>query len=306
MVSQSQLIQFINCSHELKAQMKEEFYKQKIQEAKINKGTPQFNWDELPEEVEEIIIEYKEQMEYSKEHSYIHTGYISDVIDEHKITGKSVEEYLFHEYKNENGGAIPRIPNVKWDTAKFLSCVINKKSFVKHYYRRSQGTKTYPVIDMEFLRITKHKTPSLEELIVFRNKQRKKASEDRKAKNKASVSTTPESKFKVGDLIYDSECINYNDPEYRGVYHNAYIITGETKTQYRVDRIKWSIKDENGNYDTRYWYGLSKDRDTWERVKSSNFGKKANIRKLDNRWQDDNCPFNYDDYYVEQKFISMD
>ena len=76
MVSQSQLIQFINCSHELKAQMKEEFYKQKIQEAKINKGTPQFNWDELPEEVEEIIIEYKEQMEYSKEHSYIHTGYV--------------------------------------------------------------------------------------------------------------------------------------------------------------------------------------------------------------------------------------
>ena len=54
MVAENQLIQFINCSQELKEKMKEEFYKQKIQEAKDKKGTPLFKWDELPEDVEKI------------------------------------------------------------------------------------------------------------------------------------------------------------------------------------------------------------------------------------------------------------
>ena len=270
--------EFINCNYELKEKMKEEFYKKKIQEAKDKKGIPQFKWDELPKEVEEIIMNFKYQIEYSRENSYTQTGYISEVIEEHKITGKSVSEYLFKEYKNENDEGIKRIFKPTNNLALFIWIMLNNKSFVeaKYHHRFSQDDHR---LNNELMRITKNKPLSLEELIVFRNKQRKEQSEKRKAKNKEKAEKNDKelkelSKFKIGDLVYtyDIYCS----------WRTALIITGETKTQYRVEKVEWDYDRYRSNtgYESYICFGLSTDKSTWTKTKHRNIGKKSNIEYL--------------------------
>tara|TARA_R100000231_G_scaffold137805_1_gene114815 strand:+ start:1005 stop:1901 length:897 start_codon:yes stop_codon:yes gene_type:complete len=296
MVAENQLIQFINCSQELKEKMKEEFYKQKIQEAKDKKGTPKFKWDELPEEVEEIIINYKEQMEYEGNNSYSIGGYIRQVIKENHLTQKSLSEYLFDEYKNEKGDGLRRLPNLGWNFEKFIWIMINKKSMLEHYYPRRLGSGNYPQTDKDFLRITENKTPSLEEYIVFRNKQRKKQSEERKAKNKAKDNDI-ESKFKIGDLVYLRDRW--------GSERTALIITGETKTQYRVEKVDWTYDGyrSDDNYTNYITYGLSTDKSTWVKSKHKNIGKKGLLRYLEKK-TDHRCPTN-DELYICGHSYSM-
>lgn len=294
MVAENQLIQFINCSQELKEQMKEEFYKQKIQEAKDKKGTPLFKWDELPEEVEEIIINYKYKMEYSKDNCYIETGYIHQVVQENHLTHKSLFNYLFEEYKNEKGERLRKLPGINWNFEKFIWIMINKKSMLEHYYPRRMGSKTYPQTDRDFLRITENKTPSLEEYIVYRNKERKKQSEERKAKNKTKVDDI-ETKFKKGDLVISKEAY-YCDSE-------VFIITGETKTQYRVEKVDWTnerfISDNTPCGSGTYAKGLSLDKSTWVKSKHKNLGKKRWMKELK---RNHNNPFNQELYYDSRRY----
>lgn len=304
MVADTQLISFINTiryDEELMKKAKELFYQEKIQEAKNKKGVvPAFKWDELPEEIEEKIILFKQDIDYD---------YIKQVVKKNNITIKSVKEYLFKEYQNENDEHIKGIieRQSRWDLQKFIWTMINKECW-KNYYGKhweiyiSNRSKTLE----NWNKITENCTPSLEMLIIYRNKERKQQSIDRAEKNKVKESIV-DSKFKVGDLIYDSECIDYNTEEFRGVYNNAYIITGETKTQFRVDRIRWNKKERSIDYhNNNYWYGLSKDKTLWDRVKNKNIGKKSYIEKLDNNYKKDNSPINYDDYYVTSKWFGGD
>lgn len=283
--------------------MKEEFYKQKIQEAKDKKGTPQFKWDELPEEVEEIIMNYKYEIEYSKENSYTDTGYINDFIQEHNITGKSVQEYLFKEYKNEKGEGISRIFKPTWSLSKFLWIIINKKSFIdeKYFYRSTSKDKQH---NRQFMEITKNKAPSLNDIAVYRLKQKKEQSEKRKAKNKdkETIKKNDEelkklSKYKIGDLVYTYD--RY------GSERTALIITGETKTQYRVEKVEWDYDGyrSDDNYTNYITYGLSTDKSTWSKSKHKNIGKKGLIRYLEKK-TDHRCPTN-DELYICGHSYSM-
>jgi len=65
-MTESQLMDFIDCSTELKKQLKEEFYQKKIQEAKDKKNIPQFKWNELPLEIEQLILTHKENWLYKR------------------------------------------------------------------------------------------------------------------------------------------------------------------------------------------------------------------------------------------------
>ena len=131
MVAEHQLIQFINCSQELKEQMKENFYQQKIKEAKDKKGTSIFNWDKIPFDIQQIIINYKEDMEYRESHIapfYSRGGYISQVVKENHLTIKTFREYRCVEYKNEKGEGIKTLPSISWDFEKLIWIMINKKN----------------------------------------------------------------------------------------------------------------------------------------------------------------------------------
>ena len=278
MVTKTQLKQLINCSPELKEKLKEEFYKQKIQEAKDKKKISiEFNWDDIPEEVEQIIIKYKEELEYSGE-VWDEKGYVCDAVKKYNITGKSIKEYLFKVYKNENGEKIKSIMKPTYYINKFIWCMINKKSFIEQKYYNNPGKKC-EIADSEFLRITKNKSPSLEELIVFRQKQKKKQSEDRKAYNKAHAKYKDEefkklSKFKEGDLVYIGD-------RYDG--YTALMITGETKTQYRVEQVMWDYDGYCSNDGiTEYInFGLGVDETKWIKKKHKNVGKKTFMSKLE-------------------------
>ena len=178
-----------------KKKKKEEFYKQKIQEAKDKKIKSVYykgkefkfeaKWDELPPEVVEIIINYKEKIEFvdgACGSDYMKEGYMLETWKKYDITGKSVCDYLFHEYKNENGEGLTRCFSPTWSLSKFLWCMINNKSLVDEKYHHKFKSKDIE-LDRKNMKITKNKAPSLEELIVFRKKQKKEQSEKRKAKN---------------------------------------------------------------------------------------------------------------------------
>ena len=228
-------------------------------------------------------------MELKDSDGYSSGGYICKVIGENNLTHKSLQEYLFEEYKNEKGEGLQRLPSINWDFSKFIWIMINKKSMLEHYYSRRQGSKNYPQTDRDFLRITKNKSPSLEEYIIFRNKQRKKQSEERKAKNKTRVDDI-ETKFKKGDLIISKEAY-YCDSE-------VFIITGETKTQYRVEKVEWTyerfISDNNPSFSGTEARGLSLDKSTWVKSKHKNLGKKRWMKELK---VSNNNPFNQELYY---------
>jgi len=307
MVAQSQLMQFINCSQELKEQMKEEFYKQKIQEAKDKKKLPQFNWAKLPEEVVEIIMNYKEKIEFVDGpcgSDYNCEGYMLEMWKKHNITGKSVCDYLFNEYKNENGEGLTRCFKPSNYLSKFLWCMINKKSFVEEKYHFRFNEKDIKN-DNKFMEITKNKAPSLEELIVFRQKQKKEQSEKRKAKNKEKTKEKDEelkklSTFKIGDLVYIHEKNYY-------AKRTAVMITGETKTQYRVEKIEWTydgirITDNDTIYIN---YGLSPDESKWIKSKYKNIGKKSNIQLL-NCTADHRCPYDGELFYENYSYSMFD
>jgi len=317
------------CS-ECKEEEKEEFYKQKIQEAKDKKIKSVYykgkefkfkaKWDELLPEVLEIIINYKEKIEFvdgACGSDYKKEGYMLETWKKYDITGKSVCDYLFHEYKNENGESLTRCFSPTWSLSKFLWCMINNKSLVDEKYHHKFKSKDIE-LDRKNMNITKNKAPSLEELIVFRKKQKKEQSEKRKAKNKEKAKEKDEelkklSKYKIGDLVCKSE-------EY-GTGRTALRIIGETKTQYKVEEIEWTYEgNEMEGYYCIYYYGLSFDESIWKTSKHKNIGKKSYFRELEvfseGGWRNTQtlshtatsphrCPTDDDLYYVESGFDTM-
>jgi len=292
-MSLEQLKDYINLIPcDKKAILKENFYKQKIEEAKNKKRTTVyykgkkfrfvFEWNKLPEEVQALIINFKEQMD---------VDYISEEVSSNHLTHKSLKEYLFREYKNEIGIGLEKLPAINWNFEKFIWIMINKKSCLEHYYSMNIGSNSYPATARDMLEITKNKSPSLKEYTIFRNKQRKKKSELRKTKKK--IDTDYDSKFKIGDIV-ESKKNRWDDP-------TAFVIRGETKTQYRVEKIEWSKEQfiSDGTPDgagVAYW-GLYLDPGrVWNTSKHKNIGKKMLIEKLET--SSVNHPFNEKMYYT--------
>ena len=313
------------CKEEEEEQ-KEEFYKQKIQEAKDKKIKSVYykgkefkfkaKWDELLPEIYEMIINYKEQIEFvdgACGSDYKKEGYMLETWKKYDITGKSVCDYLFTEYKNENGERLTRCFSPTWYLSKFLWCMINNKSMVDEKYHHKFKSKDIE-LDRKNMKITKNKAPSLEELIVFRTKQKKEQSEKRKAKNKEKAKEKDEelkklSKYKIGDLVCDYE-------KY-GTGRTALRIIGETKTQYKVEEIEWTYEgNEMDGYYCIYYYGLSFDESIWKTSKHKNIGKKSYFKELQvfsrgrsaaelQSFSAHRCPTDDDLYYVESGFDTM-
>jgi len=286
-IENKQLIQFINCSYELKEQLKENYYQAKIQEAKDKKGISQFKWNELPEEVEEKILEFKEIADID---------YIQEVRSKYNLTMKSMEGYIFNEYKNEHDEGLSSVPSINYNFNTFMWIMINKKDWKEHYYPLSRGSRKYPQLIRNYNEVTKNKTPSLEEFIEFRKKEKEEESKARKAKNKNKPEIYTE--FKVGDLVYQ-----YDD-EFCNNKHIFYI-TGETKTQFRVDKIELT---DNATFNVENFRGhrvlyniIYKNKENWKRCKHKNLGKKSNMYKLHNIQEDQTRLLEFatiEDYYI--------
>jgi len=278
-ITKTQLKQFLSfCPTDKKEHMKKEYMKLKIQEAKDKKCSDVSNlWDLLPSEVEEKIIKIKSDIE---------DDYIPQMITQHNLTMKSFEKFIFREYKNEIGDGIHRVLAINHSFPTFLKIMINKESWEEKYYPRKLGGKTYYSTIAHWNEITKNKTPSLEDYIQYRNKLKEQEKEERKKKAEEKQIRINDNRpeFKVGDVIYTENKIdNFGDNRINGIpiYNTAYIITGETKTQWRVDALKWTTaSDTSGSWSTQYWYGLNKDESSWVRMKSKNIGKKSYICKL--------------------------
>tara|TARA_R110000737_G_scaffold235681_1_gene248306 strand:+ start:44 stop:961 length:918 start_codon:yes stop_codon:yes gene_type:complete len=297
--NQTNLIKFINSSRELKEQMKENFYEQKIIEAKTNKGI-NFNnfWDILPYEVEQHILRFKEEIELKD-----YKGYIPRMIKEHHLTHKSCKDYIFKKYKNEEDEGIKSCPAINHNFEKFLLIMINKKKFVEDYYSIKKGSKSYPQISKDWDRITKNKSPSLEEFIEFRKEEKKIASKKLKENNKKKAKSEDDKcEWKVGDLVCQGG-------RYGGHNVKVYRITGETNTQLRVEAIEWTeTKWEQINQgQTDDYYHLTSDESEWKISKSKNIGKKQYLYLLDKNHYSrkyDNYNYNTNDYLIiDQRFF---
>ena len=236
--------QVMNCSWELKQKMKEEFYKQKIQEAKDMKVKPivynkkifrfVFKWDELPAEVEKQILDYKEEID---------KVYIKKKIKKNNLTFKSV---------------------------------ISKKA---------------NAVQIEYDRITRDKTPSLEDYIKYRKEDKKELKDRKKKKKKEPIVYT--SDYKIGDIICsDKKVVDDNgdllemadnDDSNACIFIHPYRIIGETKAQYRVERLTWDslgVEDDYDGYIYIYELCIADVVAQGKGIKSNNIGKKS-VLKLD-------------------------
>jgi len=303
--------QVMNCNYELKQKMKEEFYKQKIQEAKDKKVKPivynekifrfLFKWDELPAEVEKQILDYKEELD---------KVYISQVIKSEYLTYKSFNGFIF-KYRSENDEGFKWVPNISVDFPTWLWAMVNKKNIIEEL-KNNNPSKNFSktkskAIQKEYDRITRDKTPSLEDYIEYRKEEKKKQSEDRKKKKKDDP-VVYNSNHKIGDIICSDkkvvddkgdllEMTDDNDDDCY-IYIHPYRIIGETKAQYRVERLSWDrldMEEDDVNYNA-YNYRYTIDKDTYENtqgIKSKNIGKKS-ILELEPTWDDNGL---YYDYY---------
>jgi len=282
MTSKQQLIEFIKCSPNLKEQLKKNYYTMKIKEAKDKKKELVDNknslWDLLPEDVQEKIQGHKEDYDIPYIHSCVKT---------HNLTNKALIGYLFNEYRNEDGEKLKRLMAVNHNMEKFLWIMINRKSWKKNYYKASVSNQKFiesvNLTVNHWKDITKNKAPSLFEYIEYRTNEKKEQSEKRKKENKERAKKEIKTDLKVGDLIND-----YNRYDCK-----AFIITGETKTQWRVESIDWmhTWRESMNQGQTDYYYQLDTREKYQTRRKHKNIGKKKYLvkfqdkDKLDNKYQ---------------------
>jgi len=297
MVLQEQLNEFIQyITPEKKKELKEDFYKQKIQEA-IDRKKTSFSWNELPEEVKEIIISFKQEID---------RVYIPKVIKDYHLTFKSFKEFMFNEYRNEEEEGLSSLPAVNKATFdSWLWAMINKKSIINEVCTE-ETLRSIKFINCQkkYDKITKNKTPSLEDYITFRTKQKEEMSKKLKEKNKQKQKEEIKTDFKVGDLIYiENRLDGWERKSINTIreYYEAFIITGETKTQFRVDKIEWDdARRTMDNYWSSNWFGLKKNPKEWKRTKGKNIGKKHYIQSLKDTYRDSENPFD-DTYYSVSK-----
>ena len=269
-VRNSQLRDFLNTikyDEELLKQMKEKFYLEKIQEAKDKKGIVQFKWDELPIEVEEHIMEWKKIIEsVSKKNytiSHIHgwrgvgNGYIQEMIKKHHLTMKSFYRWIRQGYKNDDGVAIRNLP--KFRNGNFdlvLSAMVNKECIYEAGWGNPLAPESQHHKDTYDI-LTKNKTPSLEEYIKYRKKEKKiKIEENKKKKDEIN---SKYDKVKIGSIYLKNG--------------KVFKILSETKTQYRVEVLSMDDTQADGG-----------DLMNHSLIQAAYMGKREGTRRLDIEW----------------------
>jgi len=273
-------------TEEQKTKMKTKFYDLKIQEAQDKKGL--YNkWEILPIEVQDKIIDMKKEIDKK---------YIRDIIFLNHLTMKSFKNFIF-QYKNENDDKLKSVPCINYKFPTFIWIMINKENWFKDFYTGHHNKNQIQCVN-NYKRITKNKTPSLEDFILHRKKEKEELSAKRKEANKNKDNNIP-SDYAIGDLISAKKKEANKTINGEWIFKEAYIITGETKTQYRVDKLLWTdvvVQTPGMRWDTYHWYALPKDKSLWTRKKSKNIKKKDEITKLTGR-VDNTCPFDKDEFY---------
>jgi len=206
-----EFIQYI--PYEKKKQLKEHFYKEKIQEAKDKKVKPIvyndkifrfiFKWNELPEEVEKKILELK---------FAIDVEWIPKKLSEINFTIKSMEKWWF----SQGFKLCPQLSRTNWclvigriiNGLELDSTVGVSDKLVRHYKKVIYG---------------KDEEISLQNYIQYRLDDKEKKRLDR-----------VEYEFSEGDIIYNPRS------------HSVKKITGMTRTQYRIEEFN---EDVCGKYD---------------------------------------------------------
>ncbi len=278
-VRNSQLRDFLNTikyDEELLKQMKEKFYLEKIQEAKDEKGVAQFRWNELPIEVEKQIIEWKKTIETVSSAlgrppaRWGGTGYISQVIKKHHLTMKSFYRWIRTEYRNEDGDKVKDLPKFRnSDFDSVLSAMVNKECIFKVAW----GDNNSSAPDA-FRVLTKNKTPSLEEFIKYRKKEKNINKEENK--KKTDEKNNKYDKVKIGSIYLKQG--------------DVFKILSETKTQYRVERVSMKTSAQNDSYAM-----------IGTRWKDIEWLRHPNITK--NRWVMNTDPGHYSNREIEVNLI---
>ena len=184
---------------DVKIKTKEKYIQSKIIEAKKKKNISFFDWDGLPQEIQDMIMGFK--YEIDKE-------YIVDIIRPIKIN--YLEDWMMYN-KNSKDECLHMCPRAKWyDWADILANIINKKKWCS----KSIHQKNYD----DWL--GDDATPSLNSLIEYYQKEKKKE-ENEKNKQIDSV----EHKYKIGTIV---RCYYSGD---------IYQILSDTKTQFRVKEL---------------------------------------------------------------------
>ena len=231
--------------YEKKEELKENFYKEKIQEAIEKKVKPIiyndkkyvfiFRWNELPLEVEKKILEFKYEIDML---------WIPTHLSVNKFTIKSMESWWF----SQDIKYCPCLSRGKW--YQFWANILNEKDLNEGESKlvNESMKKIYEkYIDQG------GKIPSMFEYVEHRNKEQEKL---KKTQDEIY------GQYKVGDMFYNSR----DEIVLR--------IIGETKTQYRVEEYTGVVIDESFN---RYTCKI----DTLSLSLYGNWTKRKNITKKD-------------------------
>jgi len=149
--------------------MKENFYKNKIQEAKEVKNGYQSLWDKLSVEIEKQILDYKKEIEYGIRYSGSGVGlfpvstthnYIEYAINKNRLTITNFKEFMF----SSLGIMLPKM--LPGDLPRFLYRMINKINLTEKNYVK-KFVSNYNLI-------TRNNTPSLKDFIKYVTIQRMK------------------------------------------------------------------------------------------------------------------------------------
>jgi hypothetical protein len=149
--------------------MKENFYKNKIQEAKEVKNGYQSLWDKLSVEIEKQILDYKKEIEYGIRYSGSGVGlfpistthnYIEYAIKKNRLTIANFKEFMF----SSLGIMLPKM--LQGDLPRFLYRMINKINLTEKNYVK-KFVSNYNLI-------TRNNTPSFKDFIKYVTIQRMK------------------------------------------------------------------------------------------------------------------------------------
>ena len=226
-MSYEQLKNYISLiPYEKKEELKQNFYKEKIEEAIYKKTNGNiFIWKDLPEEVVELILTFK---------FCIDIVWVPHLLKHNDFTKKSMEQWLFTEYDFR---ICPTLDRENW--ANLWTLIINGKDFEDKYfngYSISDDFKSYYEVKM----CDKGGALSLTDYLEYRQEEKKEQKLKIQKKKQENIDSL--NKFNVGDIITSRHYNEGKDQIKRNIGgthsfnpHQFLRIASETKTQYRLE-----------------------------------------------------------------------
>lgn len=271
MSNYNKLCEALKNDNEIKIIMKEKFYQLKIQEAKNKKKQNGNNyWDLLPEDLQQNILKEKEYIEYKPKNKTDTTGfYLEDLWFKHKLTYTTFNKWIFD--VAAKSGYRFGIPSINQDPSGLWYAIINKKNLFEVVFGKKEAQKSKNIKDQKIWElVTKDYTPSIYDFIKYSNEQKEKTKQKKKEKQDKFYDND---KFKVGDIVWHYGSWQTN------VDMGYYLITGTTKTMYRVKKIDHKeiayCWDPPYNQTRTYLYYIDMDKTKQTYTKYKNIGKKT-------------------------------